>query len=93
MRKEVILITGANGEIGHGLITHLGKNSDTNIVAIDVQPLDEALLPYCERFIQGDILDNMLLGAWLRNLISIQSTISRRSYPQKRNITPKPPIA
>jgi len=62
MRKEVILITGANGEIGHGLIAHLGKNSDINIVAIDVQPLDEALLPYCERFIQGDILDNMLLG-------------------------------
>ena len=62
MRKEVILITGANGEIGHGLISHLGKNSETNIIAIDVQPLDETLLPYCERFIQGDILDNMLLG-------------------------------
>ena len=29
---------------------------------MDVQPLDESLKPYCERFIQGDILDNMVLG-------------------------------
>jgi nucleoside-diphosphate-sugar epimerase len=62
MRKEVILITGANGEIGHGLITHLGKNAETPIIAMDVQPLDESLLPFVERFIQGDILDHMLLG-------------------------------
>lgn len=62
MRKEVILITGANGEIGHGLITYLGKDHSANIIAVDVQPLDDSLMPYCERFIQGDILDNMLLG-------------------------------
>jgi len=62
MRNEVVLITGANGEMGHGLITHLCQNSDTRIVALDVQPLDEPLRPYCQRFIQGDILDNMLLG-------------------------------
>jgi threonine 3-dehydrogenase len=62
MRKEVILITGANGEIGHGLITFLGQKSHVQIVAMDVQPLDEILKPYCERFIQGDILDTMLLG-------------------------------
>lgn len=62
MRKEVVLITGANGEIGHGLIKHLGEKGDVRIVALDVQPLDESLRPYCERFIQGDILDGMLLG-------------------------------
>ena len=62
MRNEVVLITGANGEMGHGLITHLGENSDLFIVALDVQPLDEPLKPYCQKFIQGDILDNMLLG-------------------------------
>ena len=62
MRKEVVLITGANGEIGHGLIAHLGQRGDTRILALDVQPIDEALKPYCERFIQGDILDGMLLG-------------------------------
>ncbi len=62
MRKEVVLITGANGEIGHGLITHLAKNLNYNVIALDVQPLDEELKPYCMRFIQGDILDGMLLG-------------------------------
>ncbi len=62
MRKEVILITGANGEIGHGLITKLGCQDNINIVALDVSPLDEVLKPFCGKFIQGDILDTMLLG-------------------------------
>lgn len=62
MRKEVVLITGANGEIGHGLITYLGQQGNVRILALDVSPLDESLRPYCERFIQGDILDGMLLG-------------------------------
>lgn len=62
MRKEVVLITGANGEIGHGLITYLGEQGNYTIVALDVQPLDKPLRPYVERFIQGDILDPMLLG-------------------------------
>lgn len=62
MRKEGYLITGANGEIGHGLISYLGQNTDAVIIALDIAPLDEALLPYCTRFIQGDILDGLLLG-------------------------------
>ena len=43
MRKEVVLITGANGEIGHGLITHLGNHGNCGVIALDVQPLDEDL--------------------------------------------------
>jgi threonine 3-dehydrogenase len=62
MRKEVVLITGANGEIGHGLITYLAEKNQAEIVALDVQPLDETLSHCCSRFIQGDILDQMLLG-------------------------------
>lgn len=62
MRKEVVLVTGANGEMGHGLITFLGEQGNKTIVALDVQPLDEILKRYCEHFIQGDILDAMLLG-------------------------------
>lgn len=62
MRKEVVLITGANGEIGHGLISYLGQKMDRSVIALDVQPLDESLRPFCERAIQGDILDGMLLG-------------------------------
>jgi threonine 3-dehydrogenase len=62
MRKEVVLITGANGEIGHGLIPHLANKKNVNVIALDVQPLDEEIRSHCMRFIQGDILDGMLLG-------------------------------
>ncbi len=62
MRKEVILITGANGEIGHGLISHFYNNDKVNILALDVMPLDKDLQKMCDRFIQGDILDSMLFG-------------------------------
>jgi threonine 3-dehydrogenase len=61
MRKEIILITGANGEIGHGLISFFGKQTKEYLVTIDVQPLDENLKPYVFNAIQGDILDGNLL--------------------------------
>jgi threonine 3-dehydrogenase len=62
MSKEVVLITGANGEIGHGLISHLGEECKVQIVALDLSPLDESLKPYCTEFIQGDVLDPALLA-------------------------------
>ncbi|HAF49462.1 MAG TPA: epimerase, partial [Anaerolineaceae bacterium] len=62
MRQKVVLITGANGEIGHGLIHHLANNTDANIVALDVNPLDKSLRDLCKTYIVGDILDQMLLG-------------------------------
>jgi nucleoside-diphosphate-sugar epimerase len=62
MRNQVILITGINGEIGHGLARSLCQRPGTHIVGLDVSPLDKTLEPFCHQFIQGDILDNMLLG-------------------------------
>lgn len=62
MRERVILITGANGEVGHELITRLKEHENSRILAMDIRALDDALLPYCDRFIEGDILDAMLLG-------------------------------
>lgn len=62
MRKEVVLITGANGEIGHGLISHFAEHEKVHILALDVMPMDPDLHKKCDRFIQGDILDTMLLG-------------------------------
>lgn len=84
MRKEVVLITGANGEIGHGLITHLGSKGEFSIVALDVTPLDESLKPYCEKFIQGDILDGMLLGRMvveyeIRTIYHLASILSTKA--------------
>ena len=40
MRKPVIFITGANGEIGHGLITQLTGSGGRQIVTLDLAPLD-----------------------------------------------------
>lgn len=84
MRKEVVLITGANGEIGHGLIAHLGEQKNISIVAMDVQPLDECLRASCERFIQGDILDSMLLGRLvaeyeIRSIFHLASILSTKA--------------
>lgn len=61
MRKKAILITGANGEVGHGLITRLAEMGETNIVALDVNPLDASLQKYVSAVIAGDILDENLL--------------------------------
>jgi len=39
MRRPVTLVTGAGGEIGHGLITRLAQ-SGRPIVTVDIAPLD-----------------------------------------------------
>lgn len=84
MRKEVILITGANGEMGHGLITHLGKKGNAQIIALDVQPLDPEIAVICTRTIQGDILDSMLLGRLIaeyeiRTIFHLASILSTKA--------------
>ncbi|MCC7360768.1 MAG: NAD-dependent epimerase/dehydratase family protein [Anaerolineales bacterium] len=84
MRKEVVLVTGANGEVGHGLITHLARSKRNAVVAMDLQPLDPALTPLCDRFIQGDILDTMLLGRLvsefeIREIFHLASLLSTRA--------------
>ena len=42
MRKPVVLITGAGGEIGHGLIERLAERSRRAIVTLDLTRLDPA---------------------------------------------------
>lgn len=61
MREDVVLITGANGEMGHGLIDYLFEHNVT-IVALDVSPLDKNLRSKVATWIVGDILDQILLG-------------------------------
>ena len=61
MRKHVTLITGAGGEIGHGLIERLADEGGTSIITIDLQPLDPALSTLVEQEYQGSILETHLL--------------------------------
>lgn len=61
MRKPVILITGANGEIGHGLIEYFRTSDTHDIVALDLKPLDASLDGPNLRSMQGDILDDHVM--------------------------------
>ncbi|GAB4141303.1 MAG: NAD-dependent epimerase/dehydratase family protein [Planctomycetota bacterium] len=61
MRKPVILITGASGEIGHGLIEHFAEDDHRDLVALDLKPLEEPLAQKCIGNISGSILDQELL--------------------------------
>ena len=61
MRKPVILITGASGEIGHGLIERLAADNDTSIITIDLQPLPREHRDMVDREYLGSILEIHLL--------------------------------
>src|SRR5213595_1221631 len=60
MRKPVVLITGAGGEIGHGLVAWLA-GSGSPIITLDVSRLDSSLAPLVAREFTGSITDLSLL--------------------------------
>jgi threonine 3-dehydrogenase len=60
VRKPVVLITGAGGEIGHGLLTRLAAAGSLTIT-LDVSPLDASLAPLVTREFTGSITDLALL--------------------------------
>jgi threonine 3-dehydrogenase len=61
LRKTAVLITGASGEIGHGLIMRLARRADRAILTLDLAPLDPSLGKLVTREIVGSILDSNLL--------------------------------
>jgi threonine 3-dehydrogenase len=61
IRRPATLVTGANGEMGHGLIERLAEEGTHSIVAMDVRPLDDALKSRCTMTMVGDILEPRLL--------------------------------
>jgi nucleoside-diphosphate-sugar epimerase len=61
LRKPVVLITGAGGEIGHGLIERLAAGGDRPIITLDVAPLEPSLAGRVSRAFTGSILDRALL--------------------------------
>lgn len=60
MRTPVYLVTGAGGEIGHGLITRLAE-AGRPIVTVDIAPLEPALARLAVREFTGSITDKNLL--------------------------------
>ncbi len=61
MRKPVVLITGAGGEIGHGLIARITESGRQSVVTLDLNPLAPALARLVQREFTGSILDKPLL--------------------------------
>ena len=64
MRTPVTLVTGAGGEIGHGLVTRLA-NAGRPIVTVDLTRLDNSLAPLVRREFTGSITDTGLLDRML----------------------------
>ena len=61
LRTPVTMITGASGEIGHGLITALAKDGSRPIITLDVKALDPGLAKLVHQEFIGSILDGGLL--------------------------------
>jgi len=61
MRKPAVLVTGASGEVGYGLIERLPESSELQIIALDLKELPPSLRQQCSAAIVGDILDPNLL--------------------------------
>jgi nucleoside-diphosphate-sugar epimerase len=60
VRKEVILVTGAAGEMGQALIAKLTAEKRGQILALDVNPIPEETRARCQLALTGDILDENL---------------------------------
>jgi nucleoside-diphosphate-sugar epimerase len=57
MRRSVVLITGAGGEIGHGLIDRLAEEGSRRIITLDVQPLEADIRAKVAKEYTGSILE------------------------------------
>jgi len=83
VRTPTVLVTGANGEIGHGLITRLAAE-EARVVTLDVNPLDPELARLVHREITGSILDQGVLERMLAEyevdrLFHLAALLSARS--------------
>jgi len=61
MRKSIVLITGVNGEIGHGLVRSLYKKGFENLIGVDLNSPDDFVKERTLDCMVGNILDRNLL--------------------------------
>jgi nucleoside-diphosphate-sugar epimerase len=61
IRKPVVLITGAGGEIGHGLISELAQGDQQSVITLDLNPLEPDLGRLVQREFRGSITDASVL--------------------------------
>ncbi len=61
MSKPVVLVTGANGEIGRSLLQRLHMDGRYRVVTVDLTPLPEKYRGFCLETYAGNIMDRYLL--------------------------------
>jgi nucleoside-diphosphate-sugar epimerase len=61
MRKKVIFITGASGEVGHALVKHLAQEGNNHLLTLDLRPPPEDIRALTTH-IEGDLLNKILLA-------------------------------
>lgn len=61
-RRTAVLVTGAGGEMGHGLIHALAaRDPECAIVGLDLRPADKSIGALCAETLTGDIRDTEML--------------------------------
>jgi nucleoside-diphosphate-sugar epimerase len=60
-RSTAILITGAGGEVGHGLLSAMKDAGRRDIVAVDLRDFNDEQRALCREFFVGDICQTPLL--------------------------------
>jgi len=61
VRRAATFITGASGEIGHGLIERLATRHEGAIITLDLHPLHEEVAGRVDQHFVGSVLDTSLL--------------------------------
>jgi threonine 3-dehydrogenase len=61
MSKPVVLVTGANGEIGRTLLQRMHQDGRYRVVTVDLTPLPEKYRAFCLENYAGNIMDRYLL--------------------------------
>ena len=62
MRKRVVFITGASGEVGHALIEHLAAQGNVDLLTMDLRPLPDNIKKHVVEHVEGNLLDKILLA-------------------------------
>lgn len=83
-RTGAVLVTGASGEVGHGMIDALAAAGRDAIVAIDVREPGEAIRSKCRDVYVGDVcdaslLERLLAGYEIREIFHLAALLSTRA--------------
>jgi len=83
-RQPVVFITGAGGEVGHGLISALSGAGRTDIVATDLRELERGLRMQCAGTYLADVcdrdaLDRLLTMYQVKEIYHLAAVLSTRA--------------